>query len=167
MRALCRIATRLHSKLEYRPPQTAKLPPSTGADRLMACAAGLRQRLQQQQLHDSCLACRPASGWAGHQCRARAGARTSTPPRRRAPEGEFLLPLIMCQRPPPTAPMPKAPPMSSRMRSGQGSLHATAGCLGLSQLAAAARTGWSRALGRQIPAHREALRGPRQGHPMA
>ena len=46
---------------------------------------------------------------------------TCTPPSMRAPDGEFLMPLIRCHTPPPTAPMPNAPPTSSMMRSGQGS----------------------------------------------
>ena len=46
---------------------------------------------------------------------------TSRPPRMRAPLGEFLLPLTRCQMPPPTAPMPNAPPMSPRILYGQGS----------------------------------------------
>ena len=48
--------------------------------------------------------------------------RTSRPPRIRCPLGEFLLPLTRCQMPPPTAPMPKAPPMSPMILYGQGSL---------------------------------------------
>ena len=62
-RALCLMATKLHSKLEYRPPQTAKLPPSTGADRLMACTPVARQQgpstQQQQSVKRSVQAARP------------------------------------------------------------------------------------------------------------
>ena len=47
---------------------------------------------------------------------------TSMPPANRVPLGLFLAPLSRCQMPPPTAPMPKAPPMSSRILSGHGSL---------------------------------------------
>ena len=42
-------------------------------------------------------------------------------PSSRSPRGEFLAPLMLCQRPPPMAPIEKAPPMSSRIRCGQGS----------------------------------------------
>lgn len=51
----------------------------------------------------------------------RAGTRTWTPPSTRPPVGEFLIPLTRCHRPPPTAPMPKAPPTSSMILSGHGS----------------------------------------------
>ena len=49
--------------------------------------------------------------------------RTDKPPRQREgrPLGELYTPLKKCHAPPPTAPMPNAPPMSSRMRSGHGS----------------------------------------------
>jgi hypothetical protein len=46
---------------------------------------------------------------------------TSTPPPIRAPLGEFFIPLKKCQMAPPPAPMPNAPPMSSKMRCGHGS----------------------------------------------
>ena len=46
---------------------------------------------------------------------------TSKLPRSLAPPGLFFAPLRACQIPPPTAPMPNAPPTSSRMRSGHGS----------------------------------------------
>ncbi len=36
--SLCRTATSVQSKVENRPPQTAKLPPMRGASRRMACA---------------------------------------------------------------------------------------------------------------------------------
>ena len=45
----------------------------------------------------------------------------SMPPRIRAPDGAFFMPLSRCHKPPPTAPMPKAPPTSSRILSGHGS----------------------------------------------
>lgn len=50
-----------------------------------------------------------------------AAFRTSMAPSMRKPGGELRIPFIKCQAPPPTAPMPKAPPMSSMMRSGHGS----------------------------------------------
>ena len=40
------------------------------------------------------------------------------PPTKRWPLGLFRMPLSRCQRPPPTAPMPKAPPTSSRILRG-------------------------------------------------
>ena len=43
------------------------------------------------------------------------GARTSMPPTKRCPLGLFFIPLSRCHKPPPTAPMPKAPPTSSRI----------------------------------------------------
>lgn len=45
------------------------------------------------------------------------------PPVRRlcAPFGALYIPFPKCHTPPPTAPIPKAPPRSSRMRCGQGS----------------------------------------------
>lgn len=48
-------------------------------------------------------------------------SRTSKLPRSLAPPGLFFAPLSACQIPPPTAPIPNAPPTSSRMRSGHGS----------------------------------------------
>eukprot|EP00964_Phaeocystis_antarctica_P078153 scaffold48599_cov61-Phaeocystis_antarctica.AAC.6 len=44
-----------------------------------------------------------------------------TLPSSRSPRGEFLAPFTLFQTPPPMAPMAKAPPMSSKMRCGQGS----------------------------------------------
>ena len=41
--SLCRTATSVQSKVENRPPQTAKLPPIRGASRRMACACAARQ----------------------------------------------------------------------------------------------------------------------------
>ncbi len=46
---------------------------------------------------------------------------TSIAPRILDPEGWLRSPFIKCQKPPPTAPMAKAPPMSSRILSGHGS----------------------------------------------
>lgn len=37
------------------------------------------------------------------------------PPLNREPPGLFFIPLNRCHRPPPTAPMPNAPPMSSNI----------------------------------------------------
>ena len=76
-----RRATNVQSKVEKRPPQTAKLPPILGASRRI----------------------------------------DSMPPRMRAPDGAFFMPLSKCHRPPPTAPMPNAPPTSSKILSGHGS----------------------------------------------
>mmetsp|Transcript_31569 Transcript_31569/g.79847 ORF Transcript_31569/g.79847 Transcript_31569/m.79847 type:complete len:205 (+) Transcript_31569:321-935(+) len=45
----------------------------------------------------------------------------SMPPRSRKPDGLFFAPISRWYSPPPTAPIPNAPPTSSRMRSGQGS----------------------------------------------
>lgn len=45
----------------------------------------------------------------------------SIPPANFSYLGEFRHPLAKCHRKPPRAPMPKAPPRSSRMRPGQGS----------------------------------------------
>jgi hypothetical protein len=42
-------------------------------------------------------------------------------PAKRAPAGAIRAPLMVCQRPPPMAPMEKAPPTSSTMRQGHGS----------------------------------------------
>lgn len=71
----------VQSKVENRPPHTAKLPPTRGAFIRSACA----------------------------------------PPMKRSPLGELYTPFRKWKAEPPTAPMPKALPMSSRMRSGQGS----------------------------------------------
>lgn len=49
-------------------------------------------------------------------------SRTSKLPRSLAPPGLFFAPFRACQMPPPTAPIPNAPPTSSRIRSGHGSL---------------------------------------------
>lgn len=43
------------------------------------------------------------------------------PPSILEPLGEFLRPFTKCHRPPPTAPMPNAPPTSSIILSGHGS----------------------------------------------
>ena len=48
-----------------------------------------------------------------------------TLPSSRSPRGEFLAPFTLFQTPPPMAPMAKAPPMSSKMRCGQGSRSCT------------------------------------------
>ena len=48
-----------------------------------------------------------------------------TEPISRSPRGELRAPFTTCQTPPPMAPMLKAPPMSSRMRCGQGSRSCT------------------------------------------
>lgn len=45
---------------------------------------------------------------------------TSIPPMKRCPLGLFFIPLSRCHMPPPTAPIPKAPPTSSRILHAQG-----------------------------------------------
>lgn len=127
------------SKSENVRPQLAKLPPSLGDSRRKACArthmphrpmtltgrTGLGLRLAYcLGLHACCAA--PALGTLGHMLKrlslhTAAALRTSMAPSMRKPGGELRIPFIKCQAPPPTAPMPKAPPMSSMMRSGHGS----------------------------------------------
>ncbi len=60
-------------------------------------------------------------------CPPKTGARACTAerdPANRAPEGAIRAPLIECHNPPPMFPMQKAPPTSSIILHGQGSLSA-------------------------------------------
>ena len=121
-----RSATSVQSKVEKRPPHTAKLPPIFGASRLIACGSH-RERKNTRGRVAPGTGGLPATWAAVPACRPRGlySARTSTPPLSRAPPGLFFRPLSRCHSPPPTAPMPKAPPMSSNIlqaakrRSGQ------------------------------------------------
>lgn len=131
-----RSATSVQSNVENRPPQTAKLPPVRGASRRMACGAQASGRWgsegrwakvrQANRLHVGGVSCCRRFGTARMQGpRARLPAPTpspgltSMPPRKRCPLGLFFMPLSRCQMPPPTAPMPNAPPTSSRILQGQ------------------------------------------------
>lgn len=120
-----RTATSVQSKVLNRPPHTAKLPPMRGASRRIACA----RRARQDHV-------RVGAGRRGWQAQGRRSsnhdpkqsgqtttrlpsglfcARTSMPPTKRCPLGLFFMPLSRCQRPPPTTPIPNAPPTSSRI----------------------------------------------------
>ena len=84
---------------------------------LTGCFSNERPReLSPQVLTGILHACRDL--W--HACRH--VRLTSRPPRNLAPLGEFFVPLTRCHMPPPTAPMPKAPPMSPSILYGHGSL---------------------------------------------
>jgi hypothetical protein len=86
------------------------------------------------------------------------------PPAKREemPRGELYIPLLKCQMPPPTAPMPNAPPTSSRMRSGHGSRLARCGAR---RASAGAQQRRGAALGRPAAKQRQRgscrTRGPR------
>mmetsp|Transcript_18462 Transcript_18462/g.52760 ORF Transcript_18462/g.52760 Transcript_18462/m.52760 type:complete len:260 (-) Transcript_18462:66-845(-) len=67
-------------------------------------------------------------------CPPSTGARACTAlsePVSRAPAGASRAPLMECQMPPPMFPMQKAPPTSSTMRHGHGSLSASPDCRGI------------------------------------
>ena len=98
------------SKREKVSPQFAKLPPSLGDSRLNAC---MKSEPAHSPIADVCQDCATTS--------SQGLLLTSIAPRIRKPGGEFRIPLIRCHAPPPTAPMPNAPPISSMILSGQGS----------------------------------------------
>ena len=123
-------ATRVQSKVEKSPPHTAKLPPILGAsppDRLPR---------SMPHFHSAKNVCRPTSSqpaapWAPpHTSFAAVGADSSTEMRAaprwrrsRAGVGGRVLHALdqVPQAAPRRRPCRRAPPMSSRMRSGQGS----------------------------------------------
>ncbi len=98
-RTLRRTATSVQSKVEKRPPHTAKLPPILGASRRMACA-GAAARPRPAATTGPTPAARAGTEEDRHALQAR---RTSKPPRKRALLGELRTPLNRCHKPPPGA----------------------------------------------------------------
>ena len=123
--SFCLRATSVQSNDEKSPPQTAKFP----ADRRFRLSArqslwsGLRVGARAQQAQSVLLCC--ARGRGAPPMTGALAFTAVTLPSSRSPRGEFLAPFTLFQTPPPMAPMAKAPPMSSKMRCGQGSRSCT------------------------------------------
>ena len=139
--SFCLSATSVQSNEEKSPPQTAKFP----ADRRFRLSArqslwsGLRVGARAQQAQSVLLCC--ARGRGAPPMTGALAFTAVTLPSSRSPRGEFLAPFTLFQTPPPMAPMAKAPPMSSKMRCGQGSRSCTDMPMPIA-LAAAPGTAW-------------------------
>ena len=104
---MCLTAVSVQSKHANSPPQTAKLPPTTGA-------RALHRSMAPRNWSPRC---------AGAECTGSKASEKEVEraPRARARTGELRKPLMECQIDPPTAPIANAPPTSSMMRYGHGS----------------------------------------------